>query len=64
MPKSKQITVPATETGRFQFETAMNIMATLVAQFGSNCQASLYEIREGAAQLRASVGTVDRKSVV
>ncbi|HEV2506974.1 MAG TPA: helix-turn-helix domain-containing protein [Mesorhizobium sp.] len=36
----------------------MNIMTTLVAQFGSNCQASLYEVHEGVAQLRASVGTV------
>ncbi len=33
-------------------------MATLVAQFGSNCQVSLYELRDGGAHLRASVGTV------
>ncbi|PLP55723.1 hypothetical protein CYK37_29215 [Mesorhizobium loti] len=59
VPKSKQQTsAPGTGPDRFQFETAMNIMATLVAQFGSNCQASLYEVRDGVALLRASAGTV------
>ncbi len=41
-----------------RFETAINVMATLIAQFGSNCQASLYELRDGTAQLHTSLGTV------
>lgn len=54
---------PRTETAdsvfdEVRFKTATNLMATLVAQFGSNCQASLYELREGSAWIRASAGTV------
>ena len=59
MPKSKHnAAAPDTGSDKARFETATNMMATLVAQFGSNCQASLYEFRDGAAHLRALAGTV------
>jgi len=41
-----------------RFETAFNVMSTLVAQFGSNCQTSLYEMKNGGAHLVRSLGTV------
>lgn len=44
--------------GLDSFETIINIMTTLIAQFGSNCQASLYAWRDGAARAVATMGTV------
>ena len=40
------------------FQSFVLLMDTLVAQFGSNCQVSLYDMREGAARLIAVSGTV------
>lgn len=41
-----------------KFATIVDIMATLIAQFGANCQASLYALRDGSAQLHTTIGTV------
>ncbi|SDN40890.1 helix-turn-helix domain-containing protein [Ensifer sp. YR511] len=59
MPKRKHNETVQLEVRELpQFDTTMNVMATIVAQFGSNCQASLYELRDGVAQMRASLGHV------
>jgi predicted transcriptional regulator YheO len=58
VPRSKNIAAKGDPSGELRFATAANLMATLVAQFGSNCQVSLYETRDGVAQLRSSAGTV------
>lgn len=41
-----------------RLETVINLMSTLVAQFGANCQASFYELINDEALLHSSVGTV------
>jgi predicted transcriptional regulator YheO len=40
------------------FQAFVLLMDTLVAQFGTNCQVSLYDMREGPARLIAVSGTV------
>lgn len=40
------------------FGSHIRLMDTLVAQFGSNCQVSLYDLRPGAAKLVAVAGSV------
>ncbi|MCG8272644.1 helix-turn-helix domain-containing protein [Aquamicrobium sp. NLF2-7] len=40
------------------FRTCLRLMDTLVAQFGTNCQVSLYDTRAGGARLIAVAGSV------
>lgn len=58
--KKNNLTISSniTDRDKHKFETAIHIMTTLIAQFGSNCQASLYAINDGSAQLHTTIGTV------